>query len=120
MDDSPGDATLLAAIGERDLEAMRAWHERHAAWLSVRLSKLMTAPAAPAAGASAAGVGVLVRVLPFVTVVIAAFIPLAAGIYLLASTGWALAERAFFWKTGRIPGALPSPERAPVAARDRA
>jgi YidC/Oxa1 family membrane protein insertase len=88
-------------------------------WLSVRLSKLMTAPAAPAAGASAAGVGVLVRVLPFVTVVIAAFIPLAAGIYLLASTGWALAERAFFWKTGRIPGAAPSPPAAAVAARDR-
>ncbi len=53
------------------------------------------------------------------TVVIAAFLPLAAGIYLLTSTAWALAERAFFWKTGRIPGARSGPERAPVAARDR-
>ena len=100
-------------------------------WLSVRLSKLMT-PAAPvAAGASAAGAGTranaagagapgaLVRILPFLTVVIAAFIPLAAGIYLLASTGWALAERAFFWKTGRISGAAPSPPAVAVAARDR-
>lgn len=39
MDGSPSDATLLAAIGERDLEAMRALHERHAAWLSVRLTR---------------------------------------------------------------------------------
>ena len=51
--------------------------------------------------------------------VIAAFIPLAAGIYLLASTGWALAERAFFWKTGRISGAAPGPQTVAVAARDR-
>ena len=85
-------------------------------WLSARLSKLMTASAPAAAGARA---GSLIRVLPFLTVVIAAFIPLAAGIYLLASTGWALAERAFFWKTGRIPGAAPSPPAVAVAARDR-
>jgi RNA polymerase sigma factor (sigma-70 family) len=39
MDGSPSDATLLAAIGERDLEAMRALYERHAAWLSVRLTR---------------------------------------------------------------------------------
>jgi hypothetical protein len=45
--------------------------------------------------------------------VIAAFIPLAAGIYLLVSTGWALAERSFFWRTGRISGAAPSPTGTP-------
>ena len=39
MDGSPSDAMLLAAIGERDLEAMRALYERHAAWLSVRLTR---------------------------------------------------------------------------------
>lgn len=39
MDGSPRDATLLAAISERDLEAMRAMHERHTAWLSVRLTR---------------------------------------------------------------------------------
>ena len=86
-------------------------------WLSVRLSKRMTASAPAAAGAGAPGT--LVRILPFLTVVIAAFIPLAAGIYLLASTGWALAERAFFWKTGRISGAAPGPQTVAVAARDR-
>jgi YidC/Oxa1 family membrane protein insertase len=83
-------------------------------WLSVRLGQRMTAAApAPAAGAGAARA--LVRALPFLTVVIAAFVPLAAGIYLLASTSWALAERAFFWRTGRIGGAEPSPP-VPAAA----
>jgi hypothetical protein len=48
--------------------------------------------------------------------VIAAFVPLAAGIYLIVSTGWALAERAFFWRTGRISVAPPSPPSPPRAA----
>ena len=48
--------------------------------------------------AAAGGPGLLARVLPYLTVVFAAFVPLAAGIYLLTSTGWALAERAFFWR----------------------
>jgi YidC/Oxa1 family membrane protein insertase len=73
-------------------------------WLSVRLGRLM---AAQPTGADAPG-GVLIRVLPYLTVVIAAFVPLAAGIYLVVSTGWALAERGFFWRTGRISGAAPS------------
>jgi hypothetical protein len=49
--------------------------------------------------------------------VIAAFVPLAAGIYLIVSTGWTLAERSFFWRTGRIPGAAPSPPAKAVTAR---
>jgi len=67
-------------------------------WLSVRLSRLMTAQAAPGAAAQAVAVpgGVLVRVLPYLTVVIAAFAPLAAGIYLLVSTGWSLLERRLY------------------------
>jgi YidC/Oxa1 family membrane protein insertase len=95
-------------------------------WLSVRLSQLMTAqaPAVPAparsqargaakaeAGAASATMakptplpgGALVKVLPYLTVVIAAFAPLAAGIYLLVSTGWSLVERRF-WRSGRVPG----------------
>jgi YidC/Oxa1 family membrane protein insertase len=75
-------------------------------WLSVRLARLITPQPADAPGA-------LARLLPYLTVVIAAFVPLAAGIYLLASTGWALAERAFFWRTGRIPAAPPSPPSPP-------
>ena len=34
------------------------------------------------------------RLLPFGTVALAAFVPLAAGVYLLVSTGWTAAERA--------------------------
>jgi len=63
-------------------------------WLSARLGRLMTARAAGAQATGAgAGTGLLVRALPYLTVVIAAFAPLAAGIYLLASLAWSLAER---------------------------
>jgi len=87
-------------------------------WLSVRLGKLMAPAPAPAAGSGVSGA--LVRVLPFLTVVIAAFVPLAAGIYLLASTGWALAERTFFWRTGRLTAASATPPKAVLTTRDRA
>ena len=83
-------------------------------WLSVRLGRLMTAQPT---GADAPG-GALIRVLPYLTVVIAAFVPLAAGIYLLTSSGWALAERSFFWRTGRISGAVPTSPKPAVAARN--
>ena len=83
-------------------------------WLSVRLGRLMTAQPA---GADAPG-GALIRVLPYLTVVIAAFVPLAAGIYLLTSTGWALAERSFFWRTGRISRAAPTAPKPAVPARN--
>jgi YidC/Oxa1 family membrane protein insertase len=84
-------------------------------WLSVRLAKRMT----PAALAAASGANTLIRLLPYLTVVIAAFLPLAAGIYLLVSTGWALAERAFFWRTGRISAPDPNPPQTAVATRGR-
>jgi YidC/Oxa1 family membrane protein insertase len=64
-------------------------------WLSSRLAQLMSAQAVTASPAPA-GTGALVKVLPYLTVVIAAFAPLAAGIYLITSTGWSLAERRLF------------------------
>jgi YidC/Oxa1 family membrane protein insertase len=75
-------------------------------WLSARLGRLMAARAARAAGAAGAAPapgaagspGLLVRALPYLTVVIAAFAPLAAGIYLLTTLAWSLAERMLFWK----------------------
>jgi YidC/Oxa1 family membrane protein insertase len=86
-------------------------------WLSVRLGRLMaaqvvqagSAPAlAPAKAGSgkaqdapALGGGALLKVLPYVTVVVAAFAPLAAGIYLVTSMAWSLGERGFFWRFGR-------------------
>jgi YidC/Oxa1 family membrane protein insertase len=85
-------------------------------WLSARLAKAMT----HAAQSGASAPGALVRLLPYLTVVIAAFIPLAAGIYLLASTGWALVERAFFWRTGRISAPASRVPEAAVTARNQA
>jgi len=93
-------------------------------WLSVRLGQLMSAPQAGTDGAKQAGTdganvpgGALIRLLPYLTVVVAAFVPLAAGIYLLVSTGWALAERNFFWRTGRISAAPPSPPKTAAVRR---
>jgi YidC/Oxa1 family membrane protein insertase len=64
-------------------------------WLSARLGRLMTAQAtgiSPAADRPA----LLVRALPYLTVVIAALAPLAAGIYLLTTLAWSLAERVLY------------------------
>ena len=51
---------------------------------------------APAAAADTPGraVAALTKVVPYFTAVIALFVPLAAGIYLLTTTAWTLAERA--------------------------
>ncbi len=62
-----------------------------------------TASPPPASGRTAqalisqgqpAGLGAVTKVLPYTTVIIAAFVPLAAGLYLLTTTCWTLAERA--------------------------
>ena len=46
----------------------------------------------------------LARMLPFATVAIAAFVPLAAGLYLATSAAWTLAERAVLWPRGPAAG----------------
>ncbi|QFU93756.1 membrane protein insertase YidC [Amycolatopsis sp. YIM 10] len=51
--------------------------------------------------------GALLRLLPFGTLLVAAFVPLAAGLYLLTTTTWTLVERAVL---RREPGV-----RTPVA-----
>jgi YidC/Oxa1 family membrane protein insertase len=74
-------------------------------WLSSRFGRLLSAQGAGAQGAGAQGAagtggsGLLVRALPYLTVVIAAFAPLAAGIYLLTSLAWSLAERMRYWRS---------------------
>ena len=57
------------------------------AWLGRRLNPLFDSDAPGAT---------VVRFLPYGTIVVAAFVPLAAGLYLLASTAWTAAERAVF------------------------
>jgi YidC/Oxa1 family membrane protein insertase len=71
-------------------------------WLSARLARRRRPAAAPAASPASPGAspvagtaGVIARLAPYLTVVVAAFVPLAAGLYLLTSTAWTLAERTF-------------------------
>jgi YidC/Oxa1 family membrane protein insertase len=83
-------------------------------WLSARLAK-RAAPASPdpaGALASSKAAGLLTRVLPYVTVVIAAFAPLAAAIYLLTTVAWTLAERRLFLRRTLPSGSTGSPGNA--------
>jgi YidC/Oxa1 family membrane protein insertase len=70
----------------------------------------------PPSGPPGAATGWLMRVLPFATVVIAAVMPLAAGLYLLTTTAWSAAERTIIAR--RIP-APPGSERRDVRAQSR-
>jgi len=78
-----------------------------AGWLSARLARRAPQPAATA-GRTAA---VLAGVLPFTTTVIAMFVPLAAGLYLLTTTAWTLAERAVLGRRVSA-GTWPPPVRS--------
>jgi YidC/Oxa1 family membrane protein insertase len=67
-------------------------------WLSARLASQATATAAvvqsdSGSAAQARVMSGLTRIIPFTTVIIAMFVPLAAGLYLLTTTWWTLAER---------------------------
>ncbi|RCV48872.1 YidC/Oxa1 family membrane protein insertase [Marinitenerispora sediminis] len=73
-------AVLLAVI------ALVAWASRQ--WLTLPQLRQNAAAGQPAVP----GLGVIAY-LPFITVAIAAFVPLAAGLYLAASTAWTVAER---------------------------
>jgi YidC/Oxa1 family membrane protein insertase len=67
------------------------------AWISARAARHAAAPgevAQSGGAAQSAALGWLTRVLPYLTIVIAAATPLAAGIYLLTTTAWTTAERA--------------------------
>ena len=81
-------------------------------WLSARLGRLVSAQRrrAPQPAAGAGGSGLLVRALPYLTVVIAAFAPLAAGIYLLTSLAWSLAERMLYWRSAVAATVSDSPQ----------
>jgi YidC/Oxa1 family membrane protein insertase len=67
-------------------------------WLSAAVGKRVAPEAAQPQAGQPRGGRVLAAVLPYLTVVIAAFAPLAAAVYLVTSTGWGVAER---WVFGR-------------------
>jgi YidC/Oxa1 family membrane protein insertase len=87
------------------------------ALLSVRAARRWAAPA-PATQPGA--VGLVLRVLPFATVAVAAVVPLAAGLYLVTTTAWAAAERAVFRRLAPAPVASRAPEepRSPKRSSD--
>jgi YidC/Oxa1 family membrane protein insertase len=100
--------------------------------LSARRALPPTATATAAAAASSAGGGApspqaltaVTKVLPYLTVVIAAFAPLAGAIYLITSTGWSAAERhVFAARSARSAANQNQPEAKAVGtsrqARDR-
>jgi len=85
-----------------------------ACWLSARIARraqpapVPAVPAAPGTEGAATAVAAIMKVLPYITVVIAAFAPLAAAVYLVSSTAWSGAERlAFAARTGRKRAVVP-------------
>jgi YidC/Oxa1 family membrane protein insertase len=73
---------------------------------SARPSSTRPDPAEALANSPAAGW--LTRVLPYVTVVFAVFVPLAAAIYLLTTVAWTLAERRLFLRRTAQAAATPA------------
>jgi YidC/Oxa1 family membrane protein insertase len=65
-------------------------------WLSVWVARQMTAGPASAASGTGGAARLLTTVLPYITVVIAAFAPLAAAVYLVVSVSWSVGERRVF------------------------
>jgi len=61
------------------------------AWFSARLARRSLTPDTPGAG--------LIRFFPYFSILGATVIPLAAGLYLVTTTAWATAERAYLRKT---------------------
>jgi YidC/Oxa1 family membrane protein insertase len=98
-----------------------------ALWVAARVARRSAARQAAVAGdggpAQPGGaVGLLQRVVPYVTLAIAAVMPLAAGLYLLTTTAWGAAERAVLAprigraaggrRGTRVAGCTPSPGSA--------
>ena len=83
------------------------------AWVAARVARTAR-PARPAqdatAGQTSAGT-LAARVLPYATLVVAALMPLATGLYLLTTTAWSAAERAIVARRMRPPAA-PEPGAA--------
>jgi YidC/Oxa1 family membrane protein insertase len=74
-----------------------------AAFVAARVSTAGLAHAAADQPDGPAGLGLLSRILPYTTVAIAAFVPLAAGLYLLTTTAWTAAERALLGRWTKKP-----------------
>jgi YidC/Oxa1 family membrane protein insertase len=70
-------------------------------WLSARIARRM-APA-PAAARTPGAQRLISTVLPYATVVFAAFLPLAAGLYLVTTVAWSTGERWVYTRERNRP-----------------
>jgi YidC/Oxa1 family membrane protein insertase len=75
--------------------------------------------ASPSTASTPQALTAVTKVLPYLTVVIAAFAPLAGAIYLITSTGWSAAERHVF-AARSARAAASQPEAAAVGASPKA
>jgi YidC/Oxa1 family membrane protein insertase len=99
-----GGALAIRRAGRGTAAPARAGQDRGGTGQAAQRTKARGAglPAAPTrpdpaeALANNKAAGALTRVLPYLTVVIAVFTPLAAAIYLLTTVAWTLAERRLF------------------------
>jgi YidC/Oxa1 family membrane protein insertase len=94
---------LLALAGAVSARAARRW-----------------AAGGPGAGSTAGGaarfVELAARLLPYAPLAVAAVVPLAAGLYLLTTITWTVAERAVLRRLLPSPGPVPATPPAPAAA----
>jgi YidC/Oxa1 family membrane protein insertase len=93
---------LLAVIGVAALRAARRTRARAAAsQAQAPATKAQTQTQAQTAAADRA-VGLLSNVMPFGSLLMAAIVPLAAGLYLVTTAAWTLAERAAINRWSRL------------------
>ena len=105
---------FLAVFGL--LAALCGWSARLAARARPSASGAANVP--DAAGPSGAA-ALVTRAAPYLTVVIAAFAPLAAAVYLCVTVAWTLAEQSWFRHRAtrrRAPGAQSPPEQLAVTS----
>ena len=89
---------LLAVIGVVALRAAR--RTRAQAQAQATASRAQATPTQPAAADRA--VGLLGNLMPFGSLLMAAIVPLAAGLYLVTTAAWTLAERAAINRWSRV------------------
>jgi len=88
---SPANGSLRA----RSPESVRSTHQSG--------SRASGRPDGSPPGRAAGAADAAARLAPFITVVVAAFVPLAAGLYLVTSAAWTLAERTLLPRAGHHP-----------------
>jgi YidC/Oxa1 family membrane protein insertase len=80
-------------------------------WLQARQARRPLAPASPPLRQGAGPARLLTLLSPAITVAMAALVPLAAGVYLVTTTAWTLAERALLRRRIGPPAPVSPPGR---------